>query len=114
MPCRAASSVRREEGTASVETIAAVPLLLLAALVAAQIGFAGHALWSAGIAARAGARADLVGRDAVAAARGALPPPLRRGARVSEGEGVSVRVAVPRLLPGMPNLLVAAESSLGD
>lgn len=113
MPCRDVSSFRREGGTASVETIAVVPFLLLALLVAAQIGFAGHALWSAGVAARAGARADLVGRDAAAAARRALPPPLRRGSRVDSDERISVRVAVPRLLPGMPRLDVRAESGLG-
>ncbi len=64
MSHQAAGSTHREEGTASVELVAVVPLLLLAALVAAQIGLAGQALWSAGIAARAGARAALVGGDA--------------------------------------------------
>jgi len=90
-----------------------VPFLLLAVLVAAQIGLAGQALWSAGIAARAGARAALVGRDAEPAARRALPQSMRRGAEVGEGDAVSVRVVVPRLLPGMPRLRVGAESGLG-
>jgi hypothetical protein len=110
----ASSAGHREEGTASVELIAAVPFLLLAVLVAAQIGLAGQALWSAGVAARAGARAALVGGDATTAARRALPPSLRAGARVSESGGISVRVAIPRLLPGMPRLMVGAESGLGD
>ncbi len=91
-----------------------VPLLLLAVLVAAQIGLAGGALWSAGIAARAAARAELVGGDARAVARRALPASLRSAARVREGEGVAVRVAVPRLLPALPPLTVTASSSLGD
>jgi hypothetical protein len=108
------SAGHREGGTASVELIATVPLLLLGALVAAQIGLAGHALWSAGVAARAGARAALVGGDASAAARQALPPTLRSGAGVSESGAVSVRVAVPRLLPGLPRLTVAAETEMGD
>ena len=64
MSRQAASSFRREDGTASVEMVAVVPFLLLAVLVAAQIGLAGEALWSAGVAARAGARAALVGGDA--------------------------------------------------
>ncbi|HXR30453.1 MAG TPA: hypothetical protein VN752_04880 [Solirubrobacterales bacterium] len=115
MPSPTASSAgHREEGTASVELIAVVPFLLLAVLVAAQIGLAGQAMWSAAVAARAGARAALVGDDAGTAARRALPAALRSGARVSEAEGVSVRVAIPRLLPGLPRVTVAAESGLGD
>jgi hypothetical protein len=115
MSPRAASVASHgEEGTASIELIAAVPFLLLAALVAAQIALAGQALWSASVAARAGARAALVGRDVGAAARRALPPPLRRGAEVGEEDGVSVRVAVPRLLPALPELTVGASAALGD
>jgi hypothetical protein len=108
-----ANSARREGGTASVELIAVVPALLLAILAAAQIGLAGYALWSAGTAARAGARAQLVGGDAAEVARRALPDALRGGAAVSDDGAVSVRLRVPRLLPGMPSLHVRAESSLG-
>jgi hypothetical protein len=112
---RAVSSFRREGGTASVELIAVVPFLLLAVLVAAQIGLAGHALWSAGIASRAGARAALTGGEVEAVARRALPPSLRAEAEVSEADGVSVRVPIPRLLPALPRLLVGAETRLdGD
>ena len=107
------SGFRREDGTASIELIAVVPFLLLATLVAAQLGLAGQALWSAGIAARAGARAALVGRDAEAAARRALPEAMRRGAEVEDADAVSVRVVVPRLLPGMPRVMVSADSGLG-
>jgi hypothetical protein len=101
-----------EEGTASVELIAVVPFLLLALLVAAQVAIAGHALWSASVAARAGARAALVGGDATAAARRALPPSLRDGAEVDDSDGVSVRVPVPELLPRLPEVLVGASSGL--
>ena len=117
MPPRTASSAgHREEGTASVELVAVVPFLLLAVLVAAQIGLAGQALWSAGVAARAGARAALVGGDATAAARRALPPSLRAGRGGERSGAVSVRVAIPRLLPGLPRLTVGARAgwSLGD
>jgi hypothetical protein len=107
-----ASSFRREGGTASVELVAVVPFLLLAILAAAQIGLAGQALWSAGVAARAGARAGLVGGDAELAARRALPDSLRDGAEVSDGDAVSVRVAIPRLLPAMPELTVGAKAGL--
>jgi hypothetical protein len=111
-PRTAGTAGHGEEGTASVELIAAVPFLLLAVLVAAQIALAGQALWSASVAARAGARAALVGRDAAAAARRALPPQLRRAAEVREEDGVAVRVAVPRLLPALPRLMVGAGSAL--
>jgi hypothetical protein len=110
----ASSAGHREEGTAAVETIAAVPFLLLAALVAAQLAVAGAALWSAEIAARAGARAALVGGDAERAALRALPSALRPGARVEGADEVSVRVSVPRLVPGLPTLTLTAGSDLGD
>jgi len=107
-----ASSCRREDGTASVELIGVVPFLLLAILVAAQIGVAGYALWSAGAAARAGARAGLVGNDAAAAARQTLPGGLRDGARVSDQGEVTVRVPIPRIVPAMPSLSVEASAAL--
>ena len=112
MSHQAASSSRREVGTASVELIGVVPFLLLAVLVAAQIGVAGFALWSAGVAARAGARAALVGGDAGSAARQALPDVLRADARVSDADAVSVRVPIPRLLPIVPSLTVGASAAL--
>lgn len=108
------SEGHREEGTASVELIAVVPFLLLAVFVAAQIGAVGESLWSAEIAARAGARATLVGGDPKATARRALPTALRDSVRVTEDDGVAVRVGVPRVLPLVPRLSVGAESGLGD
>lgn len=115
MPPRIVSSAgHRERGTASVELVAVIPFLLLAVLAAVQIVLAGHSLWSAGVAARAGARAALVGRDATAAARRALPPSLREGVEVKGGEEVSVRVAVPGFFPGLPALEVGASSALED
>jgi hypothetical protein len=111
-PQDAGKPTHREDGTASVELIAVVPFLLLAILVAAQIALAGHALWSASIAARAGARAALVGGDAVTVARKALPPSMRRGSKVDDSGEVSVRVGVPRLLPMLPQVMVGAKTAL--
>ncbi|HXF31744.1 MAG TPA: hypothetical protein VN522_09485 [Solirubrobacterales bacterium] len=103
-----------EEGTASVELVAAIPFLLLALAVAAQIALAGQALWSASVAARAGARATLVGGDPKAAARQALPPSMRDGAVVEEeDEAIAVKVPVPTLLPSLPEARVGARSGLG-
>jgi hypothetical protein len=112
MPPRADRAAHGERGTASVELVAVVPFLLLAVLVAAQIALAGQALWSASVAARAGARAAVVGGDAVAAARSALPPSMRQGVKVEDKEGVSVRVEVPRLIPALPMVRVGATSGL--
>jgi len=113
VPPRTVSSAGHEEGgTASVELVAVVPFLLLAFLVAVQIALAGQALWSASVAARAGARAALVGGEATAAARRALPPSLRDGAKVEDAGEVSVRVPVPRLFPGLPRVMVGARASL--
>ena len=106
-----------EEGTASIELVAAVPLLLLALAVAAQIALAGEALWSASVAARAGARAALVGGDPTVAARHALPTVMRHGAVVEEEEGeggIEVKVPVPTLLPQLPVVKVTARSGLGE
>lgn len=113
MACRGQAPVARlGRGQASVELLAAIPALILAVLVAAQLALAGHALWSAGVAARAGARAARVGSDAERVARAALPPYLRAGAEISGGGPVRVRVRVPALLPGVPAVAVAAGSSL--
>lgn len=115
MPPRADNAAHGEEGTASVELVAVVPFLLLAMLAVAQVALAGQALWSASVAARAGARAAVVGGDPAAAARAALPPAMRQGAKVEDEEGVQVRVEVPRLIPSLPPVRVGATSSLeGD
>jgi hypothetical protein len=111
MPSGAGEAAHGEEGTASVELVAAVPFLLLAVLAVAQIALAGQALWSASVAARAGARAALIGGDASDAARSALPPSMRAGAEVVDDDGVEVRVEVPLLIPSLPRLRVEAESA---
>jgi hypothetical protein len=115
VPPRAAESWDRgEEGSASLELVGVLPFFLLAVLVAAQLAIAGASLWSASVAARAGARASLVGGAVGPVARGALPPPLREGARIgSDDRGIEVEVPVPRLLPGMPSFGVAAKTRLG-
>jgi hypothetical protein len=102
----------RLSGQASVELVAVIPFLLVAVLIAAQLALAGYALWSAGTAARAGARAENVGDDGAAVARRALPGVLRDDADVSSGPPVRVRVSPPSLLPGLPKLSVEARTSL--
>lgn len=104
----------RPSGQASVELVAVVPLALLAALATGQLALAGYGLWSAAEAARAGARAELVGGDAADSARSALPDWLERDADIGAGDPLSVRVEVPALLPGAPAIPVVAHAGLGE
>lgn len=105
-----------ERGTVSVEFVGVLPAVLLAALISAQVVLAGYALWSASVAARAGARAAHTGGAVEAAVRGALPGHLRHGAEVSTGGlgsgRVAARVPVPRALPFLPGFRVEAKSAL--
>jgi pilus assembly protein CpaE len=102
-----------ESGQASVELIAAIPALVLVTLLVAQLVLAGYALWSAGVAARAGARAAYVGGDAGRAARASLPEALRKNTSVIDGDGVQVRIRAPSVLPGLPHFPVSARAGLG-
>jgi len=99
-------------GQASVEFVAVMPALAVCVVIAAQIVVVGWALWSAGNAARAGARAEEVGSNAEAAARHALPGSLRKDAAIRSGDGVRVRVRVPAILPGVSMPSVSAASTL--
>ncbi len=103
-----------ERGSVSLELVGALPVILLSVLVAAQIVAAGAALWSAGVAARAGARAVLTGKEPRGAAERALPEPLRGGLKISQKQGVRVGVRVPGLIPGLPETHVYGSSSLGE
>jgi hypothetical protein len=102
----------RREGQASVELVAILPALAVCLVIAAQTVLVGWALWSAGNAARAGARAVEVGSDAEAAARHALPGALRRDAAIHAGDGVRVKVRVPSIVPGTTMPSVSAASTL--
>ena len=88
-----------EDGQASVELVALLPLLVLAVALLWQVVVAGQALWLSAAAARSAARAAAIGADAQAAARGALPARLEEGLRVrTMGTGVRVAVRVPSVL----------------
>lgn len=98
----------------AVAFVATVPLLILLALALVQFALAGHAALSAANAARAAARADYSGGDPERAARRALPPSLRGGARVDAGpQGAEVEVEAPRALPLGPRIPAAASVRLG-
>lgn len=92
-----------QHGQASLELVALLPLVVVVAALIWQLAVAGHATWAAGAAARAAARADAVGDDAVQAARRAVPVELRRGLRLTEGGDGTVRVhlEIPSVAPGL-------------
>jgi hypothetical protein len=101
-----------EQGQVAAELIAVTPVLAFVLLALAQAAVAGYALWAAGDAARAGARAAHVGGDAERAALSALPLWLEHGAEVDPGAPVQVMVEAPALLPGLPSIPIEAAASL--
>jgi hypothetical protein len=99
-------------GQAAIELVAAVPALLLAALVALQLLATGYALTLADGAAEAGALALASGQPAVAAARDALPGWAEDDVAVTVGGGqVTVRLAPPSPLPAVANRLAVTSSA---
>ena len=105
-------STRSDHGQAALELVVVVPLLLILLAALAQLAVAGYALWTAGDAARAGARAAEVGGDAEAAALSALPGWLERRAQVDPAGPVEVTVDAPAVLPGVPAISVSAATDL--
>jgi hypothetical protein len=101
-----------ERGQVAAELVAVVPILLVVLLAVGQLVVAGFALWNASDAARAGARAELVGGNARRAARSVLPSWLEDGAEVEADEGVEVKLQAPALLPGIPAIPIGARAEL--
>ena len=107
------SRARDATGQASVELVGVLPLAVLVAAALWQAVVAGEAIWSAAGAARSAARAQAVGGDPLASARGRVPGSLRRGVRVrAEDGGVRVGVAIPLVLTGRRLATVTARASL--
>jgi pilus assembly protein CpaE len=104
----------REDGQATVELLGIVPVLLVAGLVVWQLVLVGHTAWMSAHAARAAARAELVGADAPAAARSTVPEGLESGLEVEhDGEATRVRVPVPVVHTGWrAPIKLAARASL--
>ena len=95
----------KERGSAALEVVGTLPVLLLSALVALQIGVVGWTVAEAGEAAKAGARAKSVGVDPEDAVReslgGMLEPKASSFGSQTPGEGYryTVEVEVPTVLP---------------
>lgn len=99
-------------GQATVELLAALPLIALAAAVALQLLLAGYALTLADGAAEAGALALAAGRSARAAAEGSLPEwATQRAEIVVRGGAVTVRLRPPSPLAALGDRLAVTSSS---
>ena len=92
--------IRAQDGQAAVELVAVLPFVALVAMLLWQVAVAGQAAWLAGSAARAAARANAVGLDPAAAARGVLPRSLERGLRIRSADDGTVRVGL-----GVPSVV---------
>jgi hypothetical protein len=102
----------RDEGQATVEFVALLPLLLIAALAGAALIAAHAAGEQAGQAAQAGAMALLKGGDPRAAARRALPSAARRRAAIEiRGRRVTVRVRPDLPLPALERSLTGTATA---
>ena len=123
-PCRRRRRRRRrrhrhraEHGQAAVELVALLPLIAALGAVLWQGAIVGQALWLAGTAARAAARADAVGADPPDAARRVVPDYLERGLVVRRGrddDAVRVAIAVPSVLGNGRVTTVSARARLQD
>lgn len=101
----------RDSGQATVELIAAIPMLLIAGAIAMQLMFCGYALTLADGAAEAGALALAGGRPAKAAAEDALPTWAAERVDVAvRGGEVTVRLRPPSLLPAVADRLVVTSN----
>jgi hypothetical protein len=102
----------RASGQASVELLAAVPALALAAAVALQLLVVGYSLTIADGAAEAGALASAAGRDAGKGARDALPGWARKRAEVSSNGGrVRVELRPPAPLAALAEALTVSSEA---
>lgn len=101
-----------ERGQATVELVAALPALLLAAAVALQLLVAGYAMTLADGAAEAGALALASGGSAARAAREALPGWAKDDVSVAvEGGTVSVRLRPPLPIAAVADRLAVSSSA---
>ena len=104
-----------ERGQASVETAILLPAVILVALACWQALLVGWTSISAEHAARAAARARLIGADPRAAAADALPGVMRNNLAVVLGtRTVTVRLHTPSVVPGFSMAMTAKAALVGQ
>ena len=89
------------------------PFLLALVLVVAQLSVAGYAFWSAADAARAGARASLVGGNPALAAHSAIPVWLDDEAEIDISGPIEVELDALAVLPFLLDVPISAAAELG-
>lgn len=119
---RARTRPRRDRGTASIEFLGFLPVLLLVGLAAVQLGLAAYAAQQAGSAARAAARTATLDDPRVSpgdAGRAALSGWLRTEgapeAPACDGGGrttATVTVAIPSVLPFLGDRTVTRRATM--
>jgi hypothetical protein len=103
---------RRRRGQASIELLAALPALALAAAIAVQLLLVGYSLTIADGAAEAGALAGTAGEDAKRAAVEALPGWARARSHVSaKGGRVEVVLRPPAPLAAVSDALAVTSEA---
>ncbi|MEU4889011.1 MULTISPECIES: TadE family protein [Streptomyces] len=106
---RTVRGAARERGQVAVEFIGFVPILLLVAFAAIQLGVVAHTVSQAGTAARAAARTasyEEADADPAAAGRAAVSSWLADGTSIGIGGGdeeaiATATVTIPSLIPGV-------------
>ncbi|MEV4920304.1 TadE/TadG family type IV pilus assembly protein [Streptomyces tirandamycinicus] len=109
---------RPDRGQTAIEYLGWIPILLLVALAAIQLGIAVYAVQQAGTAARAAARTySMQNGDAVGAGKAAISDWLADGTEISPGgPGVeevtmTARIAIPSVVPGIADFGRATRSA---
>ncbi|MFJ6724494.1 TadE/TadG family type IV pilus assembly protein [Streptomyces sp. NPDC091281] len=107
----------RDRGQVALEYLGFLPILLLVALAAVQLGVIAYAAQQAGTAARAGARSASLDRGADGACQAAVSGWLAGGTScASAGAGDAVRVTstvrIPSVIPGIADFGTASKSAV--
>jgi len=113
--------VRRDRGQVAIEYLGFLPLLLLVAMGAIQLGLAAYAASQAGTAARAGARTaasyDAHG-DPAAAARSAVSGWVKKGNGFTYRQSgfrditATVEIKVPSVVPGLDGWVATRSATM--
>ncbi len=96
---------RGDSGQAAIEYLGFLPVLILVALAAVQLGLVAYAVQQAGTAARAGARSASLQKSAGEACAAAVSSRLAGGTNCAPAYGgdevtVTATVDIPSLVPG--------------
>ena len=110
---RPAPTSRAERGSASLEAVVLVPVMLLVALLVLQLGVVGWTVTQTEEAARQAARAHSLDRSPHAAAEDALPGALTVEHLDASGDEVTLRVKIPRVSP-LPVFRVTRSVTMPD